>query len=265
MTTIAFTMIGHNEAQLLPRAMESVAWADELIYVDCGSNDNSSEVAGKYTDKVFSQPNNPNLNINKTYGIQQATTEWVFYLDPDEVISPELAAEIKAVIQAHPEENAFFLPRRNHFFGRWLRYGGQYPDTQLRLFRRGKASFACKDVHEMLDVDGKTGRLREAMDHFTSDTVMDSLKKLEFYSTFHGHKMARELGPPTVGLAMKFIIKKPAARFISRYLFKGGFLDGWHGFLQVCISCIDFQYRFLKYWHFATTGEDIQTGKDPNP
>jgi len=250
MTTIAFTMIGHNEAHQLPDAFESIAWADEVIYVDCESTDNSIEVAKRYTKKVFSRPNNSNLNINKTYGIEQATTEWVFYIDPDEVISPELAKEIQTIIQSKPAENAYRLPRKNHFFGRWLKHGGQYPDTQLRLFRRGKAFFPCKDVHEMLEVEGKVGHLREAMDHFTSATVMDSLRKMEFYSTFHGQKMANDLPPPSVGMAIRFMVTRPFGRFIRRYFFKGGFLDGWQGFLQAWIGCIDFQYRFLKFWHF---------------
>ena len=251
MPTIAFTMIGHNEAHMLPMVFESIGWADEIIYVDCGSSDDSQAVARRYTDKVFSQPNNPNLNINKTYGIDQATTEWVFYIDPDETISPELAGEIRAVINASPRENAFRLPRRNHFFGRWLRHGGLYPDTQLRLFRKGRAFFPCKDVHESLEVEGAIGRLKNPMDHFTSATVMDSLKKMEFYSTFHGEKMARELPPPTALMALRYMFTRPMGRFVRRYVFKGGFLDGWQGFLQAGIGSIDFQYRFLKYWHFS--------------
>ena len=265
MTTIAFTMIGFNEAHLLPKALESIRWADQVIFVDCGSSDDSQTVARKYTEHVFSRPNNPNLNINKTYGIEQATTEWVFYIDPDEVISPELASEIRSVIHSNPQENAYRLPRRNHFFGRWLRHGGQYPDTQLRLFRRGKARFACQDVHESLEVEGRIGRLREAMDHFTSATVMDSLKKMEFYSTFHGHKMAQEMPPPTPLLALRFMVLRPVGRFIRRYFFKGGFLDGWQGFLQACIGSIDFQYRFLKYWHFSKTGESLPSSERKTP
>lgn len=246
--TIAITMIGHDEAALLPAALKSALWADEIIYVDCGSSDNSVEVAKGFTDKVFSQPNLTNLNINKTYGINRATTDWVFYLDPDEVIPPALAEEIRAVMDAEPKENAFRLPRRNHFFGRWLRHGGQYPDLQLRLFRRGKARFACVDVHESLDVDGATGRLRQAMDHFTCPSTFESLRKMDFYSTFHGGLMLQQGMSPGFGMALRFMLIKPVGKFVRRYFFKGGFLDGWQGFLQASISSIDFQYRFIKFW-----------------
>ena len=248
MQTIAITLIGYNEAALLPAALESAGWADEIIYVDCGSSDDSIEVARKYTGKVFSQPNNTNLNVNKTHGINQATTDWVFYLDPDEVIPPELAEEIRTVINSEPEENAFRLPRRNHFFGKWLSHGGQYPDRQLRLFRRGKARFPCVDVHESLDVDGKTGRLKQAMDHFTCPTTFESLRKMDFYSTFHSGLMMDRGYKPGFVMALQFMLIRPVGKFVRRYFFKGGFLDGWQGFLQASVSSIDFQYRFIKFW-----------------
>ena len=257
MPTLAITMTGHNEAALLPRAMESVAFADELIYVDCGSGDDSLAVAQRYTGRVFSQPNRTNLNINKAYAIGQATADWVFYLDPDEVISPALAREIRDTIASDPVENAFTLPRRNYFFGRWLRHGGQYPDTQLRLFRRGKAHFPCRHVHERLEVQGKIGALREAMDHHTMPSPMAATRKMDFFSTFNAEAMARAGYKPTVLLALKFLWLKPTSRFLRRYLLKGGFLDGWQGLIQAAISSIDFQFRFFKLWYLAQHPEAI--------
>lgn len=266
MPTIAFTIIGHNEARLLPTALESARWADEIVYVDCGSSDDSLQVARRFTDKVFSQPNRANLNINKAYAIEQATSDWVFYLDPDEAVPPALGEEIRAVIDADPPESAFRLPRRNHFFGRWLRHGGQYPDLQLRLFKKGKARFPCVDVHESLEVDGAIGRLTEAMEHHTCPTTFESLRKMDFYSTFHGELMVRQGLSPTVGMAVRYMFLKPAGKFVRRYIFKGGFLDGWQGFLQASISSIDFQYRFIKFWQSsrnqaASGGTDEDTAQ----
>lgn len=255
MATIAVSMIGHNEAELLPQALGNLAWVDQLIYVDCESGDNSLEVARRYTEAVYSRPNTTQLNVNKSYGFEQATTEWVFYLDPDEMIPAALAEEIRAVIASDPIENAFRLPRRNHFFGRWLRHGGQYPDPQLRLFRRGKARFPCRHVHESLEVDGKIGRLREPMDHYTVPSVPAALAKMDFYSTFNAQQMARAGQVPTFSLALRFMLWKPGSRFLRRFLFKGGFLDGWPGFIAVAISSLDFQFRFIKLWHWAQREE----------
>ena len=263
--TIAITMTGHNEAHLLPQAMENLGWADELIYVDCESADDSLEVARRYTTRIFERPNTTNLNVNKAHGIAQATADWVFYLDPDEVISPELAAEIQQVVASNPQENAFELPRRNHFFGKWLRHGGQYPDIQLRLFRRGKAHFPCKHVHERLEVQGKTGRLKQAMDHFTIDSPMTAVRKMDFFSTFNAQAMARSGRRPGFWLAFQFIFFKPSSRFIRRFFFKGGFLDGFEGFIQATITAVDFAFRYFKFWYLARHPEALPPLEDIAP
>ena len=256
MPTIAFTMIGHNEAHNLPRSLGSVQWADQLIYVDCASTDGSVEVARRYTPHVFSRPNVANLNVNKAFGIEQADTDWVFYLDADEVIGPELAQDIRDAIAGDPPQAAFDMPRRNYFFGAWVRHGGHYPDPQLRLFRRGRARFALEHVHEKLQVDGSVGRLRHALEHYTVDSALTALRKMDFNSSFNAMDMARRGRRPSAGMAFSYLCWKPLSRFVRRYGFKGGFLDGWPGLLVAVIDCIDFPFRFIKFWYWATHPQD---------
>ena len=251
MATIAFSIIGHDNGHQLARCLESVRWADEIVYVDCDSADDSLGIARRYTDRVFQRPNNSNLNVNKSYGFAQVTADWIFYLDPDEVIPPALAEEIRATIARAPSENAFALPRRNHYFGRWLRHGGQYPDMQLRLFRRGKGRFACVHVHERLEVEGSTGRLREAMWHYPCDTVQEQIRKMDFYSSFNADLLARQGVRPTAAVAFSYLVAKPLDRLLRRGILKGGFLDGWAGLIVIAISSIDFVYRFFKLWERA--------------
>lgn len=266
MTTIAFTMIGHNEAHNIPRAMESVGWADQLIYVDCESSDGSLEVARQFTAQVFSRPNTMNLNVNKAYGIDQATTDWVFYLDPDEVITPELGEEIRTLIAGNPGENAFRLPRRNYFFGAWLRHGGQYPDTQLRLFRRGKARFPCLHVHEKLEVEGAIGSLAHPMDHYTNPSPVEAVRKLDFYSTFNAELLARSGKSPGIPMAFGQLCWTPGTRFLRRYLLKGGFRDGWPGLTVAVLDGLELQLRFLKFCYYHTHPEALpRDGGDPAP
>jgi glycosyltransferase involved in cell wall biosynthesis len=135
MATLSVTTIGHNEAEHLRELLPRLAWADEVVYVDCESTDGSLEIARGCGCRTFSRPNNLNLNINKSFGIEQATGDWIFYLDPDERLPEELVQEVCAIRDSAPSHAAFRLSRRNHYFGRWLRHGSQYPDTQLRLFR----------------------------------------------------------------------------------------------------------------------------------
>lgn len=264
MPTLAFTLIGHNEAHNLPRTLESVRWADEIVYVDCESTDGSAEVARRYTGKVFSRPNFINLNVNKQFAIDQARTDWIFYLDADEVIPPALAAELRAVMAADPPEDAFKLPRRNRFFGRWLRHGGQYPDSQLRLFRRGRARFACRHIHERLEVDGAIGRLNEPMDHYTCDTVAVAVRKMDFNSTFNAQELARSGGRPGARMALGYLLRKPLSRFLRRYLLKGGFRDGWPGLIVAGIDSIDFPFRLFKCWDYAQHPERLPPPPAPD-
>lgn len=267
MTTIAFSLIGHNEAHNLPRCLESIRWADEVVYVDCESGDGSADVARQFTDQVYSRPNLANLNVNKTFGIEQTTADWVFYLDPDEVIPPALAAEIRAMVASNPSENAFRMPRRNFYLGSWLRHGSQYPDTQLRLFRKGRAWFPNKHVHEKLEVDGEIGSLIEAMEHYTNPTTVEVMKKLDFYSSFNAGIMLEEGKSPGPVIAFRYLFLTPSVRFFRRYFLKGGFRDGWPGLTVAMFDGLESQVRFMKFCAMFRLGriEATHAGEAANP
>lgn len=262
MATVAVSMIGHNNAAQLAEALESARWADEIVYVDCESGDGSPEIARRYTEKVYRRPNTTNLNVNKSYGFAQATADWIFYLDPDETIPAPLAGEIRRTIAAGPLHAAYELPRRNHYFGRWLRHGGKYPDVQRRLFRRGRAWFPCRHVHERLEVDGTVGRLAEPMNHYPVDSPHTELAKLNFYSTFNAELLARRGVRPGAVTALRYLAARPLGRFLKRYIGKAGFLDGWPGFIVATLDSLDFWLRFFKLWYYHTHPEALPPADD---
>ena len=177
---LSFTCIGRNEdyhlRELLPVLVRE---GDEVVYVDCESEDDSLLLAQSLGCRVFRQPNNPNLNINKSYAMERASGDWIFYIDPDERLGEKLILEIKEKIKSQ-ETTAFQLPRRNYFFGCWLQHGGQYPDYQLRLFQKGKGRFPNKHVHEKLEIEGPVGTLKTAMDHYPYQNISQFLKKWTF-------------------------------------------------------------------------------------
>ena len=179
--TISISIIGYNEAENLTACLEALNWVDEIIFVDCESQDNSLEIARRYTTKVYSRPNVRNLNINKQFAIDQCNSSWVIYLDPDEIIPPETADWIREMIQTSSHA-AFYFPRKNYMLGHWLKYGGQYPDFQLRLFRRGKARFPCKHVHERLEVSGTIGKSTFDLLHYPYRTLEQVVNKFNFYT-----------------------------------------------------------------------------------
>lgn len=219
MAKISVSILGYNEAHNLPRCLASVRWADELVFTDCGS-DGSAAIAAAAGARVFTRPNNPNLNVNKQFGLEQCTGDWILYLDPDEAVSPELAESLRAAAAAGGA-SAYLIPRRNHYFGAWLRRGGKYPDRQLRFFRRGKAAFPCVDVHERLKVDGPVGSLSEPMDHYPYNNSAELLRKMDFYAERKAERAAAGRRPVSLARAGR--------KFLSNYFLKLGFLDGAPG------------------------------------
>ena len=252
---ISFTCIGHNEAyhlkELLPVLLE---WGHEVIYVDCESEDQSYEVAESLGCRVFRRPNNMNLNVNKSYAMEQATGDWIFYVDPDERFDAELLSEIKEKIVS-TKAAAFRLPRRNHFFGKWLKHGGQYPDYQLRVFEKGKGKFPNKHVHESLKIDGKIETLKNPMRHYPYLTISQFLKKMDFYSSFEAKHLYDNGVRPSFANAIKFLCFKPKSRIFRRWIVKGGFRDGIPGFFAALFDGIGWMLRYFKLWEM-TKGND---------
>ncbi len=244
--SIAITIIGHNEIEHLRELLPTLHWADEVIYVDCESSNRSFEFATSQGCKVYARDNNPNLNINKAFAMEKAHSDWIFYLDPDERISPDLAEDILQHI-THPGENrAFTMNRRNHFFGKWLRHGSQYPDQQLRLFQRGFASFPLKHVHERLSVSGKTGYLDKDLLHYPYLSITQYLQKFDFYTSFEARFLLQQGVRPGILRGCRYLLCKPAWRFVRRYFFKFGFLDGWPGLFAAVFDALNFMVRYFK-------------------
>jgi len=249
--SISACVIAHNEVANLERTLRSLDWADEIIVVDCASEDGTAEIARRFTKHVYERPNLTDLNVNKNYSFDRAASDWILCVDADEVVGESLAAEITAVAAENRAPNGYFIARRNFWFGRALMHGGQYPDRQLRLFRRGKGRFPGRHVHERLILEGQPGSLREAMDHFPYPTLSQYLEKMDFYTTFEANlRHARGDRFSTGSFLGELVAAK--FRFFRRYLFKRGFLDGWQGFAAVYL---DFLSRMVIQLKLREIGE----------
>lgn len=242
---LSIVIITYNEEENIKECLESVQWVEEIVIVDGFSLDRTVEICKEYTGKIYQRENVRNLNINKSYGFEKASGDWILYLDADERVSPELAQEIREILSREDKFVAYKMPRKNYYFGRWLKYGGNYPDYQLRLFKRGKAHFECRHVHEKLQVEGKVGYLQYPLLHFTYPTISHYLKKFDFYTSleaeyiFKNNKRCCILPKVTV---------KPMVRFIRRYFLKFGFLDGLPGLLACIFDALSIIVSYGKYW-----------------
>ncbi len=231
MPTLSVAMIANNEEKNVGRSLASAAWADEIVFVDCGSTDDTELEARKFPVRYFARPNSMAVYVNKQFAVDQCASDWILILDADEEITPALRDEIKA-FTASSSAAAASMPRRNFYFGEWLRHGGKYPDTQLRLFRRGKARFLPLPVHERLEVDGETARLGEPLLHYPYSDDEDRRRKLAFYTEILTRSYALK------GRSRLFIVLRPFSRFLSAYILKLGFLDGLAG---LRVALMDFR------------------------
>ncbi|MET0488129.1 MAG: glycosyltransferase family 2 protein [Candidatus Rokuibacteriota bacterium] len=245
--SLSVVVVTLNEEERIRACLESVAWADEVIVVDAESHDKTAAIARELTDHVFVRPW-PGFAAQKNFGIDQAHGEWILSLDADEVVSGALREEIEVELAGGGRHDGYSVPRRNVFWDRWVRHGGLYPDWQLRLFRRGRGRFVALAVHESVVVDGSVGRLRGHLEHRSYRDVADFLERTDRYTTLAADDWlagGRETRP------FADLVVRPLGRFLGMYVWRGGFLDGWRGFLLAVLYGYYVFMRSAKIWERA--------------
>lgn len=236
---LTVTVITRNEAADIGAALESVAWADEIVVVDSGSTDDTVTIASRYTTRVVVREW-PGYGAQKNVAATLATHDWILSLDADERVTPALGAEIRAILSSEPSHAAYRMPRVTFHLGRWIRTTDWYPDPQLRLYNRTKARWISPLVHESVTVDGTVGDLAHELQHYAYRDVADHLETIDRYTTLAARQMHAQ--GRTAGLAQ--IAGHPLLAFLRNYVAKGGFRDGTAGFV---ISSMNAYYVFLKF------------------
>jgi glycosyltransferase involved in cell wall biosynthesis len=211
--------------------LESLSWVDEIILVDSGSTDTTVKIAEKSGARVFFKKW-AGYALQKNFAISKTRGNWVLCVDADEIITGPLKEEILSLLAANPDKDGYFIPRENYFYGKLMKHGGLYPDGQVRLFRKGKGHFPPIMLHETLEIDGKTGWLKNPMKHFTKKTIKEHLEYSNKYTGLETEQRLKSNYAPT-GYSV-FI--KPFFRFVSHYFFKAGFLDGFNGLVYQVIT-----------------------------
>ena len=239
---LSVIIITNNEGLNIRACLESVAWADEIIVVDSGSTDDTVAIAREFTQQVYAH-DWPGFGVQKNRALDYATNEWVFSIDADERVTPELRAEIEAAI-AKPQADAYEMPRLSSFCGRFMRHSGWYPDYVLRLFRRGKGRFNDALVHESVQMQGSTARLRQPLLHYSYRDLDDVLSKLNIYSGAASAMLQRR--GKRGGLTQAVLHGMWA--FIRTYFLRAGFLDGREGFMLAVMNAENSYYRYIKLW-----------------
>jgi glycosyltransferase involved in cell wall biosynthesis len=250
--TLSVAMIAMNEEANLPRTLESVKWADEIVLVDSGSQDRTLEIAQSFGAKTSHHAFGGH-GEQKNVALDLCTSDWTLLLDADEVLTPELQAEIRELLSGEPKYGAYWIPRLNLYFGRWIRHGGFYPDRKLRLFRRGAARLSeGVGPHSTPQFDGSCGRLKRDMLHYAYPTLAIYLEHMSRYSTeiaqllYKSGRTSRSF-PAFVWNG----VLNPIATFIYNYFFRLGFLDGREGLLLHLNHSVYIHWKFIKAWWLA--------------
>jgi len=250
--TLSSAMIAMNEEANLPRTLESVRWADEIILVDSGSNDRTIEIAERYGAKTSYHAFGGH-GEQKNVALDLCTSDWIFLLDADEVLTPELQQEIQAVLAGEPEFGAYWVPRLNLYFGRWIRHGGFYPDRKLRLFRRGAARLSeGVGPHSTPQFAGPKGKLKGDMLHYAYPTMAIYLEHMNRYSAEIAALLAaKRRTSKSWGAFLWNAVANPMATFIYNYFFRLGFLDGREGLILHINHSVYIHWKFIKAWRIG--------------
>ena len=248
MPRLSAIIITRNEAANIGACLDSVAFCDERIVVDCGSNDGTPAIAESKGANVTEHAWQ-GFGPQKNFALSLATGEWVLSIDADERVTPELAIEIEKIV-SEGKADGYEIRRRTRFLGREMLQSRLFPDHILRLFRRGRARFTDALVHEGLICAGPVGRLSGTLLHDPVARLEDALSRVDRYSTASAEMLAAK------GRQASFAagIAHGMWMFFRIYILRLGFLDGRIGFLFAVADAEGSYYRYMKAW-LRTSGK----------
>jgi glycosyltransferase involved in cell wall biosynthesis len=232
-------MITYNNGATIERALKSVAgWADEVVVVDSQSTDGAQEIIQRYTERLL-QYDTKDLREKYQYAHDQCANPWALFIDADEWLTPDIREEITKVISGQSLYDGFEVNRRNMYLGREIKFGGWYPDREIRLYRKERGRWEG-GIHAKITVDGKVGTLKHYYMHTPYADTAHQIRTIDRYS----EAFASDLRSSGRRFHLWNMITRPMYRFFRDYILKRGFLDGIPGIIIVSSTMY---YVFMKY------------------
>ena len=246
--TLSVAMIATNEEKNLPRTLEAVKWADEIVIVDSGSVDRTPEIAASFGAKHSFNRDFRGHPEQKTIAIGKCTGDWILLIDADEVVTQELSEEIRRTIE-NPQYEAYWVPRLNLFMTRWIRHGGFYPDHKLRLWRRGSARMETNvGPHGTPQFDGPKGTLKHDLIHYAYPSFELYLSHMNDYSSENVYALVNKGNAKSTAAMLWLAMVNPVATFVKNYFFRLGFLDGVEGLIYHLNHSVYIHWKYVKAW-----------------
>jgi glycosyltransferase involved in cell wall biosynthesis len=245
---ISVYVLTFNNIRTIERCLKSLRWAEELVIVDSFSTDGTYEICKKYTDKAY-QVAFKGHRDQYQYAADLTTKDWIMFVDADEEIPPELVDEIQRELKENGAlYDGFFIYRRTYYLGRWIRYGGWYPDGEIRLYKRNKGRWEG-GLHAKVVVDGKFKKLKKEYLHYTYWDISDQIKTIDRYSRIAAEDFVKE----RKRFSLIKLLFHPPLRFMKEYFLKSGFRDGLPG-LIIAVSTMYYVFiKYAKHWELTHT------------
>lgn len=239
-TALAIT---YNEEENVKRYVDSLSFADEIIFVDSQSTDDTVKIATEMGVKVI-QRKFDDFSNQRNYAIGQAKNDWIIFFDLDEIITPELEKEILKKVADPCDKVAFFVKRNFFFLGKRMKYGGWQNDKAIRLFNKNFCKYNGNLVHEVVKTHGRTGILKNSVNHYSYKNFDNYNDKLNLYSKLQAENLYLKHIKPSL---YHFFIR-PFYRFLWQYVFRMGVLDGKEGFILAYVHSFSVFKRYLQLW-----------------
>lgn len=285
MPKLSVVLATRNEEKNIGPCLESVKdIADEIVVVDEESTDKTVSIAKSYGARIYTVKHEPIFHVTKQKALDFARGDWILQLDADERVTPQLAKEIREVVEMDYKELmgrrigepqrlklfkkhqqlleqrdgkigretgeivAFFVPRLNFFLGKPLVHAGAYPDASIRLVKKDRAHFPAKSVHEIIHVDGEVAWLYNDLEHQDSPTFTRYIERMNRYTDLRARELMEKGVPKNILTFINYSFYKPSATFLNLYLRHKGFLDGMRGFIWSLFSSLHHPIAYFKYW-----------------
>ncbi|HXE74171.1 MAG TPA: glycosyltransferase family 2 protein [Candidatus Xenobia bacterium] len=245
---ISAKIIVYNEEANIAAVCETVSWADEIVIVDSSSTDRTVEIARRYTDRIFNREFRGYRDKHE-FADAQTTGDWIFWVDADERVTPELRAAIKSLRRRDPASlpDGFRIARRTYYLDRWIRHSGWYPDYQMRLYRKAASYWDGVPPHETARVRGRVETLAGELLHYTKPSLSEHHRVLDSYATL----AARYLHQQGRRVSWLGLLARPLAAFFRTYILKLGFLDGLPGLIITWFTAYGVFLRYAKLWELS--------------
>ena len=253
MIPLSAVVITSDNESTIGATLASIAWCDEILVVDSGSADQTQAICRQANCRVIERPFD-GFAEQKTFAVAAARHDWVLVVDSDEVVSPELAAEIQDRLAADPPDAlGYAIPISLIFLGKLLRHGGEFGKLHVRLFDRRAGHFTESQVHEKVIIDGPTAVLTQHILHNSYQDVEHYFDKFNRYTTLAAQQAAQQ---QTVNSRFMIVFRFPVA-FVQLYLVRGLILDGYPGFVWALFSAF---YATVKYVKLDEIRQRRKTG-----